>query len=231
METTYAASDDCWPYFNCATCDGEASDTDNTGIMFHGGYGSTRYDTSSLVWIVRGEDVFPHGYICDDCIDRAVSDGKLEKFHTSLGDDETGLNLSAAAYRELFAYGARKAYHTFWSQREDSPYYEERNPAALEEAIKDMRYRLSGDMVVSCSVSMKRIPIGWEAVDIGYAHAVSAITFGCSEADPGFEKAAETWGSARKALDAEMDRCWHSTEEMFEAMMKEADIEPDNGKA
>lgn len=231
METTYVASDDCWPNFTCATCGGQASDTDNTGVMVRGGYGSTRYDTSSLIWTARGEEVYPQGYICDDCIDRAVSDGKLEEFHTSLGDEETGLNLSKAAYRELFAYGARKAYDAFWANREEGLYHEARNPAALEEAIEDMRYRLSGDQVLGSGASMQRAPIGWGAVDIGYAHAVAAIAFGCCEADPGFEKAAETWGRERKALDAEMDRCWQSTEEMFEAMMKEADIEPDDGKA
>ena len=125
METTYGARDDCWPYFTCATCGGEASDTDNTGVMVHGGYGSTRYDTSSLIWTVRGEEVYPWGYICDDCIDRAVSDGKLEEFHTNLGGKETGLNLSAEAYRELFAHGARKAYNAYWAKREDGPYHED----------------------------------------------------------------------------------------------------------
>ena len=231
MKNTYSASDDSWPDFTCATCGGEAGDTNNTGVMVHGGYGSTRYDTSSLIWTVRGEAVYPHGYICDDCIDQAVSDGKLEEFHTSLGDDQTGFNLSAAAYRELFAYGARKAYDEFWEKREEGPYHEARDPAALEKAIEDMRYRLSGDQVLAYGTSIPRAPLGWSAVNLGYAHAVAAIAFGCCEADPGFEKAAEIWGRARKALDAKLDNDWRSTEEMFETMMGEVDIESDDGKA
>lgn len=211
MKTTYAASDDTRPCVTCATCGGAASDTNNTGVMVYGGYGSSRYDMSSLVWTARGADVYPRGYICDACIDRAVSDGKLEEFHSGPGDEETGRNLSEAAYRELFAYGARKAYGDFWEKREDSPYHAAHNPAALEQAIEDMRYRLSGDQVLASGAAIKRAPLGRGAVDIGYAHAVAAIAFGCGEADPGFEKAATVWARARKALDED----WVQTQAML----------------
>ena len=226
MTSNYATCEDTWPSFICATCSGEAGDTDNTGVMVHGGYGSARYDTSSLVWTVRGEGVYPQGHICDDCTDRAVSEGLLEEFHSALGGTDTGLNLSEATYRELFAYGARKAYDAFWEKREDRPYQEARDPAALEPAIEDMRFQLSDDRVLARVGSTKRTPLGWGAVDIGYAHAVAAIVFGCGGADPGFEKAAESWGRARKTLDSEIDRYGQSIEEMFDAV-KDEDTEAD----
>lgn len=221
----YGSSDAAWPYFTCATCGEEASDTDNNGTMVHGGYGSTRYDTSSLVWTVRGEDVYPLGYICDACIDRAVSDGMLEEFHNHFGDKDIGLNLSEAAYRELFAFGAREAYDEFWAKREDEPYEEAKDPSALNQAILDIRYRLSGDGVLASSFSMPRSRLGWTAVDIGYAHAVAAIAFGCGEADPSFEDAATAWAHARKALDAKIDEDTVNTEEMFEEMFRDAETE------
>lgn len=229
MTLTYATSDDTWPDFICATCGGAASDTDNSGVIVRGGYGSARYDTSSLVWVVRGEDVYPQGCICDDCIDRAVSDSRLEEFHTSLGDKNTGLHLSEAAYAELFAHGARQAYDAFWAKREAGPYHEARAPEALEAAVEDMRHRLSGDGVLTSSSALPRSPLGWGAVNIGYAHAVAAIAFGCGEADPGFAKASEKWSRARKALEADLDECWQSSEEMFAALRR--DVEPDDGTA
>jgi len=218
-----AASDDTWPDFICATCHGPAGDTTNTGIVVRGGYGSTRYDTSSLIWVVRGADVYPTGYMCDGCIDRAVSDGALEEFQTSLGAAETGLYLSEAAYHELFCHGARSAYDAFWSAREDSPYVEARDPEALRTVIEGMRYRLSGDEVLASAVSTQRSPLGWGAVNIGYAHAVAAIALGCGEADPGFETAAADWAQARRALDAQIDLASHSTEAMFAAMAEDTD--------
>jgi hypothetical protein len=221
MTSKYATCEDTLPNFICATCGGRAGDTENTGVMVHGGYGSARYDTSSLVWTVRGESVYPRGHICDDCTTRAVSEGLLEEFHSAVGDADTGLYLSKAAYRELFAFGARQAYDAFWAKREGRPYQEAREPAALEAAIDDMRYRLSGDQVLASGTLMKRSPIGWGAVDIGYAHAVAAIVFGCGEADPSFEKTAETWGRARKTLDAEIDSCGPSIEKMFGALKDE----------
>lgn len=223
MENTYAASDDTWPDYICATCDGEAGDTDNTGVFVNGGYGSTRYDTSSLIWTARGDEVYPQGYICDDCIDRAVSEEILEEFHSALGGEDIGRNLSEAAYRELFAYGARKAYGEFWAQREDGPYQEAKDPTALDQAIRDMRYRLSGDGVVASGASLPRPPLGWSAVDIGYAHAVAAIAFACGEADPGFEHAAAVWACARKALDLRLDEDSARTQAMLDDIVKYAE--------
>ena len=210
-----ATSDDTWPDYVCATCGGKAGDSDNSGVMVHGGYGSTRYDTSHLIWVVRGEDVFPSGFICDDCIDRAVAKGDLEEFASSLGGPDVGLHLSHAAYHELFAFGARKAYDGFWRDREDTPYQEAIAPPDLEKAILGMRYQLSGDELQASAYSTPRVPLGWEAVNIGYAHAVASIAFGCGEADPGFENAASEWATHRKALDAEADQMMSMLEDMI----------------
>lgn len=215
MQDTYTSSDDTWPHYICATCGGEAGDSDNLGVIVNGGYGSSRYDTSSLVWIVSGDEVYPRGYICDDCIDRAVSAGHLEEFHSSVRGEEVGLYLSEAAYRELFAYGSRKAYDAFWAQRDHSPYQKAIAPSKLEQAIVDMRYQLSGDVVLSSSYSMPRTRLGWTAVNIGYAHAVAAIAFGCGEADPDFEEASATWARARQTLDCQIDESWLETKALL----------------
>lgn len=215
MQATFATSDECWPNFICSTCGGKAGDSDNSGVIVRGGYGSTRYDTYSLIWIVRGDKIYPPGYICDDCIDRAVAAGFLEQFHSAIHREETGLHFSEAAYHELFAYGARKAYDEFWARRDDSPYQEATAPSELEQAILDIRQQLIGDEILSSSASIPRSPLGWHAVNIGYAHAVAAIAFGCGEADPGFEKAADAWARGRRALDHDLDENWVATQQML----------------
>jgi hypothetical protein len=215
MKNPVASSDDTWPDYTCATCGGDAGDSDNLGVIVTAGYGSTRYDTTSLIWTVRGEQVYPRGFICDDCIDRAVSEGHLEAFSSSIGGKDVGLNLSEAAYRELFAFGARRAYDAFWAHREDSPYQEAKEPSRLEQAVLTMRNNLSNDEVLSDSASLPRARVGWKAVDIGYAHAVAAIAFGCGESDPGFENASQTWAKARKALDEDLDLLQIQCKEAF----------------
>jgi hypothetical protein len=208
-----------WYQRTCTNCGGEAGDTDTTKLFVHAGFGS-RHDTNLFVWTAHCEDIAPCGYLCDDCLEQAVSEGRLEAFVSETRDETVGLNLSIAAYKRLFSHGARNAYDDFWYVRGDEPYHEARDPAGLEPAIVAMRDKLGGDVRMRLSSGPTRKPLGWGAVSAGYAHAVAAIALGCGEVDPDFEAAAETWARQRQEAEREQDEANAESKEMLKLLLE-----------
>lgn len=180
----------------CTTCGAEAGDTTNDGVIVSGGFGSTRHDTTSLIWLVRGQNVPAPGILCDDCVDRHIAAGELEAFASALC--RIPANPSEAAMRELFAYGARQAYHRCWEHIDASHHPIRPLDEAGREAIIDLRRMLTGDDTAapqsfSCTTSGQ----GDLALRVGRAHATAAIALGYGEADPGFDIAAARWARQR----------------------------------
>lgn len=187
----------------CTECGGDAGDTDNNGLIVHGGYGSVLYDTTQLIWLVRGDEAAKPGMLCDSCIDGFIAAGKLEAFSTSIGTLPEGAP-SEVAYRELFAYGARKTYHKFWQEQGDHPYTRRPLDKKGEKSIKRLRNSLIGDDNGFTVGPPDRAQLAWRAISVGEAHALSAIALGYGEEDPGFETAAAQWTELRRSMDTEI---------------------------
>lgn len=209
----------------CTECGGSAGYTDNNGLIADGGAGSVRYATTQLIWLVRGDEAAKPGMLCDDCVDGFVVAGKLEAFSTSTGtlpDDPP----SEAAYRELFGYGARRAYTAFWKEQGDRPYatrpLDDEGREGLERMRTDM---VGGDDFYFSTWIVAREQLADRAIEVGKTHALCAIALGYGEEDPGFETAASQWASLRRAADAEMAK-WcadsPSDESLLAALMMEA---------
>lgn len=185
----------------CTHCGGDSGDTDNNGHIVHCGFGSV-YDEVQLIWLVRGDEVAKPGMLCDTCIDSFVAEGKLEAFSAIFGGLPDG-SLSEAATREIFAYAARRIYSAFWREQGDHPYARRALDDEGEERIRRMRAALVGEMEVDSSSQIGRAKEARRAWDVGEAHAMSAISLGYGDEDPGFEAAAARWAKDhRAAIDA-----------------------------
>lgn len=200
--------------YECGICGAEAGDTTHEGLLVRGGYGSVRYDATTLIWVTRGDAVPKPCYLCDDCVDRYLADGQLEKAWSGL-DETAGLDLTARGYAELFAYGARIAYNKFWVEYGDCHYPRRAMDEELRASIVRLRETLVDDPVLSDGLSTPRIPGGQKAVEVGKAHAIAAIALGLGEEDLGFDEAAREWGNARAPLDAEADEAEGGLREAF----------------
>lgn len=171
----------------CSQCGSKsAGDTTHEGLFVRAGYGS-RHDTATFIWLVRGDAVPKRGILCDACVDEHVSGGRLELISSSLGPSPGAL--SPAAQRELFAYGARRTYNTFWEKQDNRPYI----PRPFEEGgMQD---------IIDLRDTMARQTDDPETV--GACHAAAAIALGYADSDPGFERAATEWVDAQIAQNEE----------------------------
>lgn len=196
----------------CLECGGEAGDTDTNGHIVHGGYGSTRYDTTLLIWLSGAGKNAQEGYLCDDCIDRHVEAGELEAFFSHFGELPKG-SPSQAAYHALFAYYAQRVADAYWKENGDRPY--DRRP--LDEAGHESIERLRTTMVGRDSsqaapvIPTPRQELADRAIRVGECHALAAISLGYGQEDPNFDKAAARWAEKRATVDAEL----HDLRTMF----------------
>lgn len=205
----------------CTVCGADAGDTDNNGVIVHGGYGSTRYDETRLIWLVRGEEVAKPGMLCDDCIDGFVAEGKLEAFAASIASLPEGTP-SEAAYRELFAHGARRVYSAYWEEMGEAPYARRSLDDAGRESIERLRRMMVGDGDIYNIAQLERAKEARRAMDVGEAHAMAAISLGFGEEDPGFEEAAATWAAERMARANDFRETW----ELFRSLGAVQDPRP-----
>lgn len=65
----------------------------------------SRYDAWHFLWL-DAEGVRPHGYICDDCIDRLKQQGRIECYYTEMGGPKD--ELSDAGAIVAFQLGAAR---------------------------------------------------------------------------------------------------------------------------
>ena len=97
--------------YECQLC-GKTHDEDNTheGVFVYGGYGSTRYDETKLIWLTDVPDSLEvKDRICDSCIDTLVEDRHLEAF-SGVFDRDAGRTMSAEGYARVFMLGAEQMF-------------------------------------------------------------------------------------------------------------------------
>ncbi|HDZ51556.1 hypothetical protein LCGC14_0111540 [marine sediment metagenome] len=211
--------------YSCQTC-GKTHDQDNThhGDYVHGGYGSTKYDETKLVWVAPAPDPLEMGgHICDACIDVQVENGALEAFSSVFSADEIN-EMSAKGYAKVFQMAADRLYASCVSARGSVP--EPVAPLNDEEieAIADFRSRLCNDPtrsnVISLGKGQKHAKLAW---DMGEAHVLAGMILGKIGGDnPDFEAAGVDFGDRLAAFD-------ENTSSLFADMMSsiEADTEDD----
>jgi hypothetical protein len=212
--------------YDCQVC-GCDHDQDNTheGNYVHGGYGSTKYDETKLIWVGQVPSTLEKGgHICDDCIDKQIESGTLEAFSSVFDPDETN-QMSAKGYAKVFELGAHDMYASCVAARGSIP--EPVGPLTDEdlEAIEQLRSRICKDPSRSNYISISQNPQhGKLARDIGEAHVLAGLILGKIGGDaPDFSKAAEKFGHRL----AEFDN--YSCNLFDELMAAAATEEPDDG--
>lgn len=201
--------------YSCQTC-GKTHDQDNThhGDYVHGGYGSTKYDETKLVWVAPAPDPLEMGgHICDACIDVQVENGALEAFSSVFSADEIN-EMSAKGYAKVFEMAADRMYVTCVRARGSVPDAVDPLTAEEVEAIPDFRSRLCSDPtrsnVISLGKGQKHAKLAW---DMGEAHVLAGLIIGKIGGDqPDFGAAGVDFGESLAAFDK-------NTSELFADMM------------
>jgi hypothetical protein len=212
----------------CLECGGQAGDTDTNGHIVHGGYGSSRYDTTLLIWLSDAGKNAQKGYLCDDCIDRHVEAGELEAFSTHFGELPEG-SPSQAAYHALFAYYAQRVADAYWDENGDRRYDGRPLDEAGHESIERLRATMVGrdSSQYTSMVPTPRQELADRAIRVGECHALAAIALGYGQEDPNFEKAAARWAEKRATVDAEL----HDLRNMFSNIDANTLFDDADGKA
>jgi len=205
--------------YSCQTC-GKTHDQDNThhGDYVHGGYGSTKYDETKLVWVAPAPDPLEMGgHICDACIDVQVENGALEAFSSVFSADEIN-EMSAKGYAKVFEMAAERMYVSCVNARGTAP-----EPAAPltsdeSEALAAFRSRICSDptrsSVIRVGSGNKHATLAW---DMGEAHVLAGLVLGKIGGDaPDFTAAGKEFGERLAEFD-------QSSDELFEGLMASAE--------
>ena len=206
--------------YNCQVCKKE-HDQDNThlGDIVYGGYGSTKYDETKLVWVASVPKALElGGHICDGCIDQQVENGALEAYSSAFLLEET-TQMSAKGYAKLFEMGARDMYAICVSARGALP--DPVIPLTKEatDAIVKLRGSIRSDPSRDTNVvHVARNPEhGLLSRELGKAHVLAGMILGLiGGKTPDFSPAAEDFGRRLEELD-------NQTCDLFEDMMAVAE--------
>jgi hypothetical protein len=211
--------------YDCQVC-GKDHDQDNThhGDFVYGGYGSTKYDETKLVWVAPAPETLEMGgHICDACIDVQVESGALEAFASVFNADDVD-EMSAKGYAKVFAMAADRMYISCVNARGSIPEPVAPMTSDENEALADFRSRLCSDptrsSVIRVGSGNKHASLAW---DMGEAHVLAGLILGKIGGEaPDFSAAAEEFG----ARLAEFDQ---STCQLFDDMMAsiETEVEDD----
>lgn len=191
--------------YSCQTC-GKDHDQDNThhGDYVYGGYGSTKYDETKLVWLASPPEILEMGgHICDTCIDLQVESGALEAFSAVFDKDAVDV-MSAKGYAKVFEMAAERMYEACVKARGSAP-----DPIAPlsdeeSEAIAAFRARICGDPTRSNVISVgargsQHAKLAW---DMGEAHVMAGLIMGKIGGEaPDFSMAATDFGDRLSAFD------------------------------
>lgn len=191
--------------YDCQVC-GKDHDQDNThhGDFVYGGYGSTKYDETKLVWVAPAPETLEMGgHICDACIDVQVESGALEAFSAVFDKDAVDV-MSAKGYAKVFEMAAERMYEACVKARGSAP-----DPIAPlsdeeSEAIAAFRARICGDPTRSNVISVgargsQHAKLAW---DMGEAHVMAGLIMGKIGGEaPDFSMAATDFGDRLSAFD------------------------------
>ncbi|ETX13642.1 hypothetical protein OCH239_09090 [Roseivivax halodurans JCM 10272] len=172
----------------CGICRRRGGDWEHDGVLLHGiGGQMARY-----VWTIGAAGVPPRGTMCDRCFEPFAADGRLEMYY---GRGRQYLaDLSPAATRMLFAFGARQQYLDYLEIRgvDDTGYM----PADFVLPVSDTEIETA--RVFADTFASHELPLA-----AGRAYAVAAIALGLAERDPGFEAAASYFAARGPYQDPE----------------------------
>lgn len=217
--------------YDCQVC-GNDHDQDNThhGEYVHGGYGSTKYDETKLVWVAPAPKALEMGgHICDACIDVQVESGALEAFASVFNPKDVD-EMSAKGYAKVFAMAAARMYEAAVSARGSVP-----DPVAPltdeeSEAIAWYRSRICSDPTRSAVISTgskgnQHAKLAW---DMGEAHVMAGLIMGKIGGDaPDFSAAGKDFGERLAAFDKNNCSLFEDMMASLEAGLKDEDAEND----
>lgn len=217
--------------YSCQTC-GKNHDQDNThhGDYVYGGYGSTKYDETKLVWVAPAPEALEMGgHICDACIDFQVENGALEAFRSVFDAGEVDV-MSAKGYTKVFQMAAARMYEAAVSARGSVP--EPVAPLTDEEneAIARYRSRICGDPTRAQVISTgpkgsQHAKLAW---DMGEAHVMAGLIMGKIGGDaPDFSAAAKEFGERLAEFDQSTCQLFDDMMASAEALAAEAESEAD----
>lgn len=181
---------------NCHLCAAEDAPSHFEGRLVEGGFG--QFDRLEMVAL--DGPIGASGPICDSCLGKMLSEGRLE-IYADPDIPSPGRRLELPVYEALFRAGAERVRQKFHEVNGSRVYLGRTLDAQGREAIIELAELLSSDDTWSQEILVEHPFIGRHALAVGECYAISAISLGYGEEDPGFAAAARHWAERRCAAD------------------------------
>jgi hypothetical protein len=176
----------------CGLCGNADAWVYRSGAVLHGGYGSTRYDTTHLI-LTEGEGGLPGvERVCDACVNGLERDGAAHAYHTAIGETPAQA-MPPAAYSAIFARYARITLEAL-KQHGAGPFRTGSEPSL--DRIEALRADLEQDPSWTRSFRVGQLNFAPETIRVARAHVLAAVALGANLDEGMIDEAARRYGDA-----------------------------------
>jgi len=176
----------------CGVCGDMDAWVYRSGAVLHGGYGSTKYDTTHLI-LTEGEGGLPGvERICDACVNGLERDGAAYAYLTAIGDTPAQA-MPPAAYAAIFAQYARITLEAL-KQHGAGPVRTGSEPSM--DRIEALRAELEQDPSRTRSFRVGQLNFAPETIRVARAHVLAAAALGANLNEGMIDEAARRYGDA-----------------------------------
>jgi len=176
----------------CGVCGDVDAWVYRSGAVLHGGYGSTRYDTTHLI-LTDGEGALPGlERICDTCVAGLEEDGKAYPYLMGFGEKPKAA-IPPAAYAAIFAHHARI---TLEALRRHGAGPGRAGSEPPLDRIEALRADLEHDPSRTRSFRVGQLNFAPETIRVARAHVLASVALGANLDGGRIDDAARRYGEA-----------------------------------